>query len=69
MGLDGVEILHVQMGEESPPYLHYLKRTAFRLGLDLYLLSTHQSFVSPDEEERKRAIEHTNYCIDLADRC
>lgn len=68
LGLDGVEILHVQMGEESPAYLNYLKRTAFRMGLDLYLLSTHQSFVSPDEGERQRAIEHTNYCIDLADR-
>jgi sugar phosphate isomerase/epimerase len=68
MGLDGVEILHVQMGEETPSYLNYLKRTAFRSGLDLYLLSTHQSFVSPDEGDRKRAIEHTNYCIDLANR-
>ncbi len=68
MGLDGVEILHVQMGEESPAYLNYLKRTAFRLGLDLYLLSTHQSFVSPDPAERNGAIEHTNYCIDLANR-
>ena len=68
LGLDGVEILHVQMGEESPAYLNYLKRTAFRLGLDLYLLSTHQSFVSPDPAERNRAIEHTNYCIDLANR-
>ncbi|MBI1983838.1 MAG: sugar phosphate isomerase/epimerase [Acidobacteria bacterium] len=68
LGLDGVEILHVQMGEETPAYLNYLKRTAFRSGLALYLLSTHQSFVSPDEGERKRAIEHTNYCIDLADR-
>ena len=68
MGLDGVEILHVQMSDESPAYLNFLKRTAFRLGLDLYLISTHQSFVSPDPEVRNRNVEHTNYCIDLANR-
>jgi L-ribulose-5-phosphate 3-epimerase len=66
MGLDGVEILHVQMASEKGAYLQRLKRTAFSLGLDIYCLSIHQDFVSPDAEERERNVAHTLHCIDLA---
>lgn len=68
LGFDGVEILHRQMTDESPAYVNGLKRQAFRLGLDLVMLSIHQDFVSPSAEERKQHIQHTKNCIDLAVR-
>ena len=66
MGFDGVEILHVQMEDESNAMLQKLKRRAFVNGLDLCGLSTHQDFVKPNVEERKENIEHTKHCIELA---
>jgi hypothetical protein len=53
-GFDGVEILHVQMQDESNAALQRIKQRAFRNGLDLCGLSTHQSFVSPDPAERQK---------------
>lgn len=66
LGFDGVEILHRQMADESPAYVHGLKRAAFRSALDLVMLSIHQDFVSPDAAERARDVEHTRRCIELA---
>ena len=68
MGLDGVEILHVQMESEENDYLQHLKRRAFELGLDIYCLSIHQDFVSPNPEMRQRNVEHTLRCIEVAYR-
>ena len=68
MGFDGVEILHVQMADESNGYLQRLKRQAFASGLDLCGFSTHQSFLFPDPERRQKNIEHTVNCIELACR-
>lgn len=68
MGFDGVEILHRQMKDESNGYLQRLKRQAFSLGLDLCGFSTHQGFVFPDKAERKKNIDHTLHCIELAYR-
>jgi len=68
MGFDGVEILHRQMKEESNGYLQKLKRQAFSLGLDLCGFSTHQGFLFPDKAERKKNIDHTLHCIELAYR-
>jgi L-ribulose-5-phosphate 3-epimerase len=65
-GFDGVEILHIQMQDESNATLQRIKQRAFRLGMDLCGFSTHQSFVSPDPEFRQRNIEHTIKCIELA---
>ncbi len=65
-GFDGVEILHVQMQDESNPTLQRIKQRAFRHGMDLCGLSTHQSFVSPDPEFRQKNVEHTIKCIELA---
>src|SRR5690349_11525656 len=56
IGVEGVDILHRQMElpEREPltaahrAYLQKLKRQAFRNGLSLVCLSTHQSFVNPD---------------------
>jgi L-ribulose-5-phosphate 3-epimerase len=66
LGFDGVEILHRQMSGESPAYLNGLKRQAFNRGLDLVMLSIHQGFVYPDKAERRKNVEHTERCIDIA---
>ncbi len=68
MGFDGVEILHVQMTDESNGYLQRLKRQAFVNGLDLCGFSTHQSFLFPEREKRQQNIDHTIHCIELAYR-
>ncbi|RPI88786.1 MAG: sugar phosphate isomerase/epimerase [Planctomycetaceae bacterium] len=68
MGFDGVEILQVQMKDESNSYLQQLKRQAFSLGLDLCGFSTHQGFVSPDKAVRKLNIDKTLHSIELAYR-
>ncbi|MGI9471539.1 MAG: sugar phosphate isomerase/epimerase family protein [Rubripirellula sp.] len=65
-GFDGVEILHVQMQDESNGALQRIKQRAFRNGLDLCGFSTHQSFVKPDPVERQKNVEHTIRCIELA---
>jgi sugar phosphate isomerase/epimerase len=65
-GFDGVEILHMQMQDESNASLQRIKQRAFRLGMDLCGFSTHQTFVSPDEEVRQRNVDHTIKCIELA---
>jgi sugar phosphate isomerase/epimerase len=66
LGVSGVDVLHRQMEGEEPAYLQKLKRHAFVNGVALICLSIHQDFVSPDEAERKAAIEHTLHCIELA---
>ena len=66
LGFDAVEILHRQMEDESAGYVNKLKRQAFALGLDLNLLSIHQNFVSPDQAERQKNIDHTRHCLELA---
>jgi L-ribulose-5-phosphate 3-epimerase len=66
LGFDGVEILHRQMSGESPAYLNALKRQAFNRSLDLVMLSIHQGFVYPDKAERRKNVEHTERCIDIA---
>ena len=65
-GFDGVEILHRQMTNEEPGYLQRLKRRAFVHGLSLCGFSTHQGFLSPDPEQRKKNIDHTIHGIELA---
>ena len=74
MGFDGVEILHRQMDGAAPRdnadldngYLQSLKRIAITEGVDLCGLSIHQGFVSPDADVRKKNVEHTVKCIELA---
>ena len=65
-GFDGVEILHIQMQDESNAALQRIKQRAFSHGIDLCGFSTHQSFVKPDADERQRNVEHTIKCIELA---
>lgn len=66
LGVSGVDVLHRQMDSEDPAYVRQLKRAAFREGVDLVCLSTHQDFVDPSAEERRQNVEHTVKCIRLA---
>ncbi len=66
MGFDGVEILKIQMKDDSPAYLQQLKQRAFANGLDLCGMSTHQGFVNPDAEERKKNVDATIGFIEMA---
>lgn len=68
LGFDGVELLHVQLADDTPSTLDRYKRLAFANGLALVMLSIHQDFVSPDPAERQRNVEHTRHCIDVAAR-
>lgn len=68
LGFDGVEILHRQMKDESPAYVNALKKRAFERGLSFPLLSIHQDFVFPARDERRRHVEHTRRCLELAAR-
>jgi sugar phosphate isomerase/epimerase len=66
MGFDGVELLHMQMEDESPATLQKIKRRAFLLGMDLMGFSTHQSFMYPDKAERNKNVDITIHQIELA---
>ncbi len=74
-GVEGVDVLHRQMElKETAPldaagraYCRKLKRIAFRNGVDVICLSTHQNFVSPDANARKAQVEHTLKCLEVAD--
>jgi sugar phosphate isomerase/epimerase len=68
LGFDGVEILHRQMADESASYVNKLKREALVRGLALPMLSIHQDFVWPKVEERRKHVEHTRRCTELAAR-
>lgn len=66
MGFDGVEILQVQMPDTSPAALRRIKSRAFTLGLDLMGFSTHQTFVSPEEQKRTDNILKTTQFLEQA---
>jgi L-ribulose-5-phosphate 3-epimerase len=74
IGVEGLDILHRQMDipEKEPldagqrSYLQKLKRHAFRNGIALVCLSIHQNFVQPEAEERKKQVEHTHKCLEIA---
>jgi len=68
MGFDGVELLLMQMEDETknPAALQRIKQRAFVNGLDLCGFSTHQGFVSPDEAKRQKNIALTIQQIELA---
>lgn len=68
LGLEGVDILHRQMDSEDNAYMQKLKRHAFVNGIDLMCLSIHQDFVDPSQEIRKKNIDHTIKCIELANK-
>jgi L-ribulose-5-phosphate 3-epimerase len=66
-GFDGVEILEVQLGDDrSNRRVQQIKRQAFRQGLTLCGLSTHQGFLSPNRDDRRQNIDKTCRSIELA---
>lgn len=75
MGVEGVDVLHRQMplnertalDAAGKAYCRKLKRQAFRNGIDLICLSTHQNFVSPNPKVRQEQIDHTFRCLEVAD--
>lgn len=75
IGVEGVDVLHRQMElpERAPfdaagrAYCRNLKRHAFRNGIELICLSTHQNFVSPDPKLRQVAVDHTLKTLEIAD--
>lgn len=66
LGLEGIDVLHRQMESEDNAYLQKLKKHAFVNGIAMTCLSIHQGFVTPDKEELKKHVDHTNNCIELA---
>jgi sugar phosphate isomerase/epimerase len=66
LGLEGIDVLHRQMESEDNAYLQKLKKHAFINGIAMTCLSIHQGFVTPDKEELKKHVDHTNQCIELA---
>jgi L-ribulose-5-phosphate 3-epimerase len=66
LGLEGIDVLHRQMESEDNSYLQKLKKHAFVNGIAMTCLSIHQGFVTPDKEELKKHVDHTNNCIELA---
>lgn len=71
MGFDGVELLLVQLQQHeilSNSVLQGIKRHAFRRGLPLCGMSTHQGFVTPDREKRQHNIDLTIGQIEICGR-
>jgi len=74
IGVEGLDILHQQMDipEKDPltaahrSYLQKLKRHAFRNGIAPVCLSIHQNFVQQDLAERRKQVEHTHKCLEIA---
>lgn len=67
LGLAGVEILERQLGAAPErSRLLALRRQALTLGLDLYGLSTHQDFVSPDPVARSAQVASTVRSLEVA---
>jgi len=65
-GFDGVELLEGQLDQPDEDYLRNLKRRALELGLSLCGMSTHQSFMRPDEEHRQQSVDRAIQSIERA---
>jgi sugar phosphate isomerase/epimerase len=68
-GFAGIEVLERQIGpdhEKDRAYMQGLKRHAAINGLDLYGLATHQTFLTPNAETRKKNVEMTRGYMELA---
>lgn len=66
LGVEGVDILHMQMEGEDNRYIQELKRRAYLNGIAFTCLSIHQGFVFAEKEERQKNIDKTKHCIELA---
>lgn len=66
MGFDAVDVLLIQMEDQSKGALNKIKRHALINGLDLCCMSTHQGYVYPDEATRRKNIDLTIEQIEIA---
>ena len=66
MGFDAFEVLEQQLDRTDLSYLHNLRREALKSGISLNCMSTHQTFVRADKDERKANIAKTEHSIDVA---
>lgn len=70
-GFDAVELLEVQIDRVEPgkkqdnAYLQGLKQRAALHGMSLCGMSTHQGFVTPDEDRRKQQVANTIASVEL----
>lgn len=65
-GLDGLELLAVQFESTEDEYVYKLKRLAIEHSLDIYALSVHNNFVTPDKNNRAEEIEKVKKWIVIA---
>lgn len=66
LGFDAFEVLEQQLDRTDLTYLHNLRREAFYAGISLCSMSTHQTFVRPDVDDRKANIAKTKHSVDVA---
>jgi len=66
MGFDGFEILQRQLDSTDRAGLMKIKRRALLLGMNLIGYSTHQGFLSPSAEARRKQVVHTIDCLEQA---
>ncbi len=65
-GFDAVELLEAQFQNPDEAFFQGLKRRALANGLSLCAMSTHQSFMRPDPEERQEYVERATRSIERA---
>jgi len=65
MGFDGLDLLLIQMEDQSDAHLRKIKRHALINGIPLCCMSTHQGFVYPDKAKRQKNIELTKEQIEI----
>lgn len=63
IGLDGVELTSYYFPDETPDYLHHIKREALVRGLDVSGTAVGGNFSHADEGERRKQIEHVKNWI------
>jgi sugar phosphate isomerase/epimerase len=66
MGFDAVDVLLIQIEDQSKGALNKIKQHALINGLDLCCMSTHQGFVYPDKAQRQKNIDLTIEQIEIA---
>ena len=65
MGFDAVDVLLIQIEDQSKAALNKIKRHALINGLDLCCMSTHQGYVYPDKAKRQENIDLTIKQIEI----
>lgn len=65
-GFQGVEILVNHVESKARSYLAEVKRSAFKLGLDIYAVALHNNFVKPDPSERQRQVSYVMEWLEVA---